>query len=638
MLKVNQVRLEFADRVIFNDIDFFIGKDDKVGLVGKNGAGKSTLLKTILGMQSINGGQIVKPKDFTMGYLPQDLDFESSLAVKAEVQTAFEVTKNLESRMEEISGLLTTREDYETQSYLDLIEELNHVSVQLGMYDLEHQEEQIERILLGLGFSREDFDKPMSSLSGGWKMRVALAKILLRRPDLVLLDEPTNHLDIDSVEWLETYLKDYDGAVLLISHDRVFLDAVTNRTIEIINGKAFDYPAAYTRFMELRADVIQKQVDARKNQEREIKQTEALINKFRAKSSKAAFAQSLIKKLDKMDIVEVDETETTGLQFRFPPAPRSGKIVVEALQLNKSFGEKHVLKSIDFEVVRGQKVALVGKNGVGKTTLTKIVAGLSTYSGQCEIGTQVDIGYYSQNQSDELPPRKTALEIIDDEATGEYRTRVRSLLGAFMFQGDDVYKQVSVLSGGEKARLALCKLLLHKYNFIILDEPTNHLDMRSKDVLKEALIQYDGTLLVVSHDRDFLRGLTDTVMEIKHGHMSVFPGDISEFLEIKKAESIREFERNKPKPDVKSAEVANKSQVSEKEKWQLSKRVSTLESEIEKLEKQIKQEKAKGAEFDFNDHQKVKKHMEMVGQLESKLLKKIEEWEKTLEAHSEIQG
>src|SRR5690554_946558 len=625
MLKLNQVRLEFADRVLFNDIDIFFGEDHKVGLVGKNGAGKSTLLKIIIGLQNPTGGSVIKPKEFEIGYLPQELDFQSDLNVMDEVMAAFEVTQNLDRRIEELSQELAERTDYESESYLDLAEEMNHVSVQLGMYDVDHQEEQVERVLLGLGFTRDDFERPMKTFSGGWKMRMALSKILLQRPNLVLLDEPTNHLDIDSVEWLETYLKNYAGGVILISHDRYFLDRVTNRTVEIINGNVFDYPAPYSKFLELRADVIQKQREAKKNQDKEIKQTELLINKFRAKASKASFAQSLMKKLDKMELVEIDEEDESSMRFRFPPAPRSGLVVVKAENLSKAYGEKKVLNNLDFEIVRGDKVALVGKNGVGKTTLTKIIAGLIPYTGKCDLGTQVDLGYYSQNQSDELPMKSTVLDVIDNEATGEMRTRIRSLLGAFMFQGDDVYKQVSVLSGGEKARLALCKLLLHKYNVLLLDEPTNHLDMRSKDVLKAALQEFDGTLLVVSHDREFLHGLTEKVMEIKDGVMSVYPGDIAEFLENKKAASIREFERVKAQKPVKEKA---KPVVSEKEKWELSKKVGTVEKEIETLETKIENEKEESAKMDFTDHEKIKEHMEKLNKLEEKLLEKMSEWEK----------
>lgn len=632
MLKLDKVSLSFAERILFDEVDVFIDDSDNIGLVGKNGAGKSTLLKVIMGDQPIHSGQVIKPKEYTIGYLPQDLVFNSTLNVKDEVFKAFEVTKRLEMRIEEISAELARREDYESQPYLNLAEELNEVSTQLGVYELDSQEEQVERVLMGLGFQRKDFQRSLSEFSGGWQMRVALAKILLQRPNLVLLDEPTNHLDIDSVQWLEQYLKTYPGAILLISHDRTFLDQVTFRTVEILNGKIFDYPAPYSKFLELRAEVIQKQVEAKKNQDREIKHTEMLINKFRAKNTKASFAQSLMKKLEKMDIIEVDETDTSAMQFSFPPAPRSGKVVVEAENLSKSFGEKKVLKGLNFVINRSDRLALVGKNGVGKTTLTKIIAGVLPYEGKCEEGIKVNIGYYSQNQSEELPSRSTVLDVIDKEAVGEIRTRIRSLLGAFMFQGDDVYKQVSVLSGGEKARLALCRLLLHKYNFLILDEPTNHLDMRSKDVLKEALMQFDGTLLVVSHDRDFLKGLTNSVMEIKEGEMSLFPGDITEFLQRKKAESISQFEYNKTKKE--SAKKSAKS--NEKEKWNLGKKVSALERDIEKLEKEIGVMKRESVEMDFSNHQKVKNHMETLTKLESKLTAKMHEWEQKSEQLNEL--
>ncbi len=626
MLKLDQLSLEFADRFLFKDINVFIGTSDKVGLVGKNGAGKSTMLKIMMGLQAPSSGMVIKPKDYSIGYLPQDLDFESKLTVRSEVKTAFAVTLALGRRIDELGHQLTEREDYESKEYLDLAEELNRVSTQLGLYDVDSQDEQVERVLLGLGFSREELERPVHTFSGGWKMRMALAKILLQKPDLVLLDEPTNHLDIESVQWLETYLKSYPGAVVLISHDRVFLDMVTNRTLELVNSKAYDYPAAYSRFVELREEVIQQQRETRKNQEREIKHTEALINKFRAKASKASFAQSLIKKLDKMDVVEVDDAETAQLHFRFRPAPRSGKVVVNGHGLSKHYGSKKVFAGLDFEIERGVKVALVGKNGVGKTTLTKVIAGLTPYEGECELGHQVDLGYYSQNQAEELPGNLTVLEVIDNEATGEYRKGVRNLLGAFMFHGDDVYKQVKVLSGGEKARLALCKLLLHPYNFLILDEPTNHLDMRSKDVLKEALLQFDGTLLVVSHDRDFLSMLSDQVMEIKDGAMSVFPGTVAEFLERKKADSIKEFEYTKRSEAAKNAQSSAETS-DEKERWQMSKRLSSLEKEIEKIEAQLNEETAQYQFHEKLDPHQLKNHHLRLAQLEKKLSTKMLEWE-----------
>ncbi len=630
MLKIENLSLSFAERVLFDEIDIFIGENDKIGLTGKNGAGKSTLLKVILGLVKPNSGQVITPKEFKLGYLPQDLDFDSELSVYDEVMSAFEEVRSLEKELDRLTAELEKRDDYESASYMSLAESLNTTAVQLGVHDISSQAENTELVLTGLGFEREDFTKPLNTFSGGWKMRVALAKILLRKPDLILLDEPTNHLDIESVQWLEKYLKDRPGAVLLISHDRTFLDRVTNRTLELVNGKAYDYPVPYSQFTEQRKEVIQRQREARKNQEREIKQTEQLINKFRAKASKAAFAQNLIKKLDKMELTEVDDEETSSFAFRFRPAPRAGKIVVKAEDLTKYYGDKKVFEDINFEIARGERVALVGKNGAGKTTLTKVIAGLTPYKGKCETGYNVRLGYYSQNQSEELPENMTVHDVIDNEATGEYRKHVRTLLGAFMFSGDDVFKKVKVLSGGERARLALCKLLLHEYNFIILDEPTNHLDMRAKDVLKQALAQYDGTLLVVSHDRDFLKGLTDSVLEIKKGEMTAFPGDMTEFLEMKQAESVRSYEfEQKEKANAQKPKTGN-----EKEKWQLSKKVASLERDIEKLEADLESHRKKAEQLDHTDPDAVSEFRKQESRLEAKLVSKMEEWESVSESLS----
>jgi ATP-binding cassette subfamily F protein 3 len=623
MFRLENIQLNFAQRPIFDGIDLFIGESDKIGLVGKNGAGKTTLFKVIIGDQGIDEGRVSKPKEYGIGYLPQELAFNSQLTVKEEVSKAFSITQQLEKRIESISNELAEREDYESEDYLGLAEDLNRISTQLGVFDVDSQDQQIELVLLGLGFVSEDFSKPLSAFSGGWQMRVALAKILLQKPDLLLLDEPTNHLDIESIQWLEDYLKNYAGAVVLISHDRLFLDNVTNRTVELINGSLFDYNAPYSKFVELRKDVIEKQIEAKKNQDREIKQTEDLINKFRAKANKAAFAQSLIKKLDKMERIEVDEEDESSMDFRFQPAPRAGKVVVKGTGLSKSYGNKKVFEGLDFEILRGQKVALIGKNGVGKTTMTKVIAGETSYEGDCELGYNVDVGYYTQNQSDELPPDLTALEVIENEATGEYRKKVRSLLGAFMFSGDDVFKKVKVLSGGEKARLALCKLMLHQYNFLILDEPTNHLDMRSKEVLKQAIMAYDGTLLVVSHDRDFLQGLVNPVIEMHGSSITSFPGTISEFLERKKSQSIKEYEYVKNAPKKQS--VKSEAGVSEKEKWKLNKRLGGLEKEIEKVEKHIAELEA--TEVDHTDSEKIQAHLFALSQARNKLDKKMKEWE-----------
>ena len=633
MVKLENIRVEFGARPLFDGLDLFIGSEDKIGLVGKNGAGKSTLLKVILGEQPATDGRVHKPKEFSIGYLPQDLEFTSSLPIKEEVYKAFEITRALEQRMEAITDELTERTDYESAGYMDLAEELNRVSVHLGIHDINSQEEQVVRVLEGLGFTPDQFDRPLSEFSGGWRMRVALAKILLGKPDLVLLDEPTNHLDIESIQWLEDYLIGYSGAVMLISHDRLFLDRTTNRTVELIKGKSYDYPVPYSRFVEMREDVIEKQRAARKNQDKEIKQTKELIDRFRAKASKASFAKSLAKKLDRMEELEVDEEDYSTMHFRFPSAPRSGKIVVEAHNLAKKYGDKKVFSDLNFEMVRGEKTALIGKNGVGKTTLTKVIAGLTTYTGTCDLGYSVELGYYSQNQTDELSSKLTVLETIENEAVGEYRKQVRSLLGAFMFSGDDVYKQVKVLSGGEKARLALCKLLLHRYNFLILDEPTNHLDMASKDILKQALLDYDGTLLVVSHDRDFLADLAESVMELKDGEMTRFPGGITEFLDRKKADSIRGYE-HVARQERKSGQAAEqpvktgaKSRLSEKDKWKLSKRISALEKEIETLEKELDKNRLDSQTVDHSDYDALHRLTENESSLQTKLDRRMEEWE-----------
>ncbi len=630
MIKAENIHLSYGERSLFDGIDVFIGVGDKVGLVGKNGAGKSTLLKIIMGTVKPQEGSVSKPKEFSIGYLPQDLRFDSQLTVHEEVLSAFGEVRSLESKIDMLAQELERRDDYESDSYMELAEELNTVSTQLGMHDINAQDEEIEKVLLGLGFEKSDFDKALQSFSGGWQMRVALAKILLTGPDLILLDEPTNHLDIESVQWLEGYLQKQSKSILLISHDREFLDKVTERTLELVNGKAYDYPASYSRFVELRKEVIERQLEAKKNQDREIRQAELLINKFRAKSSKAAFAQSLIKKLDKMEIIEVDDEESSDFSFRFRPAPRSGKIVAEGQDLAKHYGPKRVFENVSFEIARGDRVALVGKNGAGKTTFTKVLAGLCTYQGECELGHNVSMGYYSQNQSEELPRDLTVHDIIDQEAVGEQRKHIRSLLGAFMFTGDDVFKKVKVLSGGERARLALCKLLLHEYNFIVLDEPTNHLDMRAKDVLKNALKQFNGTLLIVSHDRDFLRGLTSKVMEIRNGEMSVYPGSITEFLEAKKADSIKAFEYAQKVAAAKpTAQKSNKQD--EKRKWQLSKRVGALERDIEKLEADLNTHRSDGADLDYTDAQAVQTFQQRSAQLEKKLDAKMREWEECSE-------
>ena len=487
MLNLNQIGVHFGERTLFENISLAVGIKDRVGLVGRNGAGKSTLLKIVAGVQNASEGNVHTPKDYRIGYLAQEMEHNEEATVLEEAQSAFAVYQELEAEIEQISNDISTRTDYESDAYARLIDRLGEANDQLALMGTGSKEEQTQRVLQGLGFRPTDMDRKMNEFSGGWKMRVELGKLLLVAPDLLLLDEPTNHLDIESIEWLENFLKFYPGSMVLISHDRTFLDNVTDRTVEITSTRVHDHKASYSKYMAWREEEFARQESAAKQQQKDIAHTEELINKFRAKKNKAAFAQSLIKKLDKMERIEVDQFENAAMRFRFPPAPRAGKVVVEAQRLAKRFDDLEVFKDVDLMIARQDKVALVGKNGAGKTTLTRILLGELEGDGTCGLGHNVDVGYYAQNQSDELDGELTVFETIDNEATGEVRKRVRALLGSFLFSGEDVDKKVKVLSGGEKARLALCKLLLHPYNLLVLDEPTNHLDMKAKDVSQAGL-------------------------------------------------------------------------------------------------------------------------------------------------------
>ncbi len=551
MLLVQNLTVHFGGRTLYQDISFSVREKDRVGLAGKNGAGKSTLLRFLAGLGKPDEGQIVTPQEYSVGYLPQDIGGMKGRTVLEEAATAFDEIRSLEQHLDEIQHALETRTDYESESYMDLVEGLNNVTERLSWLGAASSEAEVEKVLKGLGFSSADFQRRTEEFSGGWQMRIELAKILLRKPSLILLDEPTNHLDIESIQWVEAFLKEHPGALIVVSHDRAFLDNVTERTIEITGGKIQDYKAPYSRYLELRAERQATQINAKKNQERQIEQTERMIEKFRAKASKAKFAQSLIKKLDKVELIEVDDDDNSAIRFRFPPAPRSGLAVVTAEHLFKSYGPKSVLRDISLVVQRGEKIAFVGRNGEGKSTLSKMIAGVTeTSGGKLELGANVQIGYYAQDQADKLDGDKTVFATLDDVATGEMRTRVRNLLGCFLFSGEDVDKKVKVLSGGEKSRLALARLLLDPINLLVLDEPTNHLDLRSKAVLKEALQQFDGTLLVVSHDRDFLRGLTDRVYEFRDGGIKEFIGDIYEYLESKKLADMRAYEESLLRPSA----------------------------------------------------------------------------------------
>jgi len=635
MLNISSLTLHFGQRTLFNKVSLFVGDRECVGLTGKNGAGKSTLLRIIAGKQIAGEGTITLPKGSTIGFLQQDMVHNEERTVLEEASSAFDEILSTEARIDEITKDLTERTDYESESYHRIIDELSEANDRLNLLGGTSVEEKTQRILQGLGFTPEDMSRALAEFSGGWKMRVELAKLLLQNPNLLLLDEPTNHLDIESIEWLEGFLTSYQGAIILISHDKAFLDALTKRTIEVTANKLYDHKTNYSKYMEWRGEEMERQLLAFKNQEKYIDDTKKLIEKFRAKKNKAAFAQTLIRKLEKMDRLELDSAENSSLRFKFPPAPRSGKVVMTAEQLSKSFGNLDVFENVDLLIGRQEKVALVGKNGAGKTTLTRIITGLETHGGGFELGHNVEIGYYAQNQADELDPNKTVFETIDDEATGAIRTQVRSLLGSFLFSGEDIDKKVKVLSGGEKARLALCKLLLHPYNLLILDEPTNHLDMRSKDVLKEALRGYDGTLIVVSHDRDFLSDLTQMVYEVTPTGLKQHIGDIKAFLEARRSRSIAAYEADVEKKveDVVKKENTHHLSYAErkdqgKRKRKLKNLVTKRETEIEETEVEIAKLDEQILGLDYSDKDKTEAVLGTYQQRKKHLERLVEEWEK----------
>lgn len=605
MISINKISLGFGGRDLFKDISFQITDNDRIGLVGKNGAGKSTLLKIFSGEQSADSGNISYPNDISIGFLKQDLEFSSGKTVMEETESAFEEIKKLEARIEEINEAITTRTDYESDSYMDLITELNEATERFSMIGGYNFKADLERVLTGLGFKQEDFDRQTTEFSGGWRMRIELAKLLLQKNELMLLDEPTNHLDIESIIWLEEFLQTYEGAVLLVSHDRSFLDSVTNRTIEVSYGSIYDYKASYSKYVVLRQERREKQIQAKKNQDQEIKQTQMLINKFRAKASKAAFAQSLIKKLDKMVIIEVDEEDTKSMRFKFPPAPHSGKIALSAENVGKRYGDHQVFDGVDMLIEREEKIAFVGQNGQGKSTLAKIIIGELEHTGKVELGHNVKVGYYAQDQANSLDGNKTILQTIEDAADDNTRPRVRDLLGSFMFSGDDVQKKVKVLSGGEKGRVALCKLLLEPSNVLVLDEPTNHLDMMSKDVLKNSLKKYDGTLILVSHDRDFLQGLSNKVFEFRDGEVKEHLGDINSYLESRKVADFRQLELETNKKAAAKKEDSKKKEESGltyDEKKQLEKDIRKETNALSKVEKEVEDLETTLAEIDEKLH------------------------------------
>lgn len=596
MISINGITVAYGSYTLLDNINFHISESDKIGLVGKNGAGKSTIMKLICGLQSPTSGQIDKPNHIKIGYLPQIMEHHKGKTVMEETMTAFSAMTDLENELEEIGKELAERQDYESKEYLDLITRMNEINDVLLIEHSEPPAVQAEKTLLGLGFKDDDFGRNTETFSQGWNMRIELAKILLSRPDVLLLDEPTNHLDIESIEWFEDYLKSFRGSILLVSHDRRFLDNVTNRTIEIMVGHIHDYKVPYTKYLELRKERLQQQMAAYENQQKMIEKTEDFINKFRYKPTKSNQVQSRIKALEKLDRIEIDETDNSTLTVKFPPAPRSGDVVFKGTDLTVGYPQKVVFRNAEIEIRRGEKVALVGRNGEGKTTLMRVIMGqLDPISGEAKVGHNVSIGYFAQNQEDVLDKSQTVLETLESIASGDIRTKLRDILAAFLFKGEDIDKKVAILSGGERARLGMAKLMLQQYNLLALDEPTNHMDIRSKDVLKQALKNFDGTLVVVSHDRDFLDGLVDKMYEFRDGKVKEHLGGIQDFLDERKIETLQELERrfkDESKPAEPEISVGKQKyeakRVESKEERKLRNRISFLEKEISKLEDEMK--------------------------------------------------
>lgn len=632
MISVNNLSIQFTGVNLFDNVTFNIADRDRIGLVGKNGAGKSTLLKILSGQREPETGTIVIASDQTVGYLPQEMIPDTVGTVLEETLTAFEKIDQLEKLQQQLTEEIAERTDYESADYERLLTRHHDVTEQISMLGGNSRQEQAEKILLGLGFRHEDFNRPVAEFSGGWQMRVELAKLLLKRPDFLLLDEPTNHLDIESIQWLENYLSGYDGAVVLVSHDRTFLDNITKRTIEITAGRIYDYKCPYSEYVIQMQERRASQMASLTNQQRQVAQIEAFIERFRYKATKSKQVQSRIKMLERMETIQVDEVSTESIHFQFLPAPHSGKIVVEAEHLGKAYDEHQVFDNVDMLITSGRKVAFVGKNGEGKSTMAKIIVGdIKDQTGTFKMGHQVQIGYYAQNQAAMLDGEKTVFQTIDDIAIGDIRPKIRSILGSFLFDNDDIDKKVKVLSGGEKARLALAKLLLTPSNLLILDEPTNHLDMNSKDVLKNALLQYTGTLIVVSHDRDFLQGLTDTLYEFRDGEVHEFKGDIFEFLEWRKMKDLKDLDaQKKAEAKVQAAAPQEKGKVTylrskekERELRKLRNAVTAIEQDIETLEARIAEADGVLASGSVVDEPFYVEYQSLKSQLEQKM----NEWE-----------
>jgi len=632
MISVDQLVVSFGGFELFKGISLLVSPKDRIGLVGKNGAGKSTLLKILAGHQQPNEGVVSVPSDVRLGYLPQHMEIFDGRTVFEEAVTSFEEILDLERRIEDLNHQISTRTDYESEEYHRLLDHVTEFNERFHMLGGNNFEAEVERTLIGLGFVRTDFTRQTSEFSGGWRMRIELAKILLKRPDVFLLDEPTNHLDIESIQWLEDFLRTYNGAVVLVSHDRAFLDAITNRTVEITLGRIYDFKSNYSRYLILRKELKETQMAAYINQQKMIADTEEFIARFRYQATKAVQVQSRVKALDRLERLEVDDEDNSALRIKFPPALRSGTVVAEVRELTKNYGKLNVLKEIDLTIERGEKVAFVGKNGEGKTTLARVIMSELEYEGEMKLGHNVKIGYYAQNQANLLDPELTVFDTIDRIAVGEIRTKIRNILGGFMFSGEDADKKVKVLSGGERSRLAMVKLMLEPVNLLVLDEPTNHLDMRSKEILKQALIDYDGTIIVVSHDREFLDGLVNCVYEFKDKKVKQHLGGIYEFLRRKKMDSMKELEK-KDLPlnqEVKNQKIEEAEKVSFDERKEINKNINKLEKSIEKNEQDIAGLEQKIAEMDKtlaetngSDPEIFKKYDRMKKDLENKMY----EWE-----------
>lgn len=626
MLNIHNLSVSFGGTYLFEEVTFRLGSGDRVGLVGKNGAGKSTMLKILARDFAPDSGSIATEKEVKIGFLRQDIDFEQGRTVLEEAYQAFTDIKQTEKKLDEINHQLATRTDYESEEYSKIIEDLSdytHRFELLGGYDYVGN---TEKILLGLGFKREEFNNPTETFSGGWRMRIELAKLLLQSNDILLLDEPTNHLDIESIIWLENFLRNFPGVVVIVSHDKMFLDNVTNRTIEISLGKAYDFAKPYSQYLEIRSEIREKQLATQKNQQKKIEETEKLIEKFRAKASKASMAQSLIKKLDKVERIEVDEEDTSVMNISFPVSKTPGKVVIEAEHVSKSYGDKNIFKDISLLVERGSKLAFVGQNGQGKSTFVKAIVKEIDYEGHIKLGHNVELGYFAQNQAEYLDGEITLLETMQNAANDTNRSKVRDMLGAFLFRGDDVEKKVKVLSGGERNRLALCKLLLQPINVLIMDEPTNHLDIKSKNVLKAALQKYEGTLLLVSHDRDFLQGLSNVVYEFRDRKIKQYLGDINFFLEQRNMENMREVEKRDIVKKEAQKETPKVSYEDQKKNKTLQNRLSKVEGQIQQLENDIRKDD-KALESNYDKHIEDANFFMAYNRKKAELEKLMAEWE-----------